>query len=108
MGSRTSLISPPVTQVRHIAFLTAYLISAGACVVLIGAYLVHALQSRLRGIGFAGGLVALYAALYGLLASEDNALLLGACLLFLALGVVMMATRKLDWYSVAESPVGGE
>jgi inner membrane protein len=88
---------------EHMAFLTAYLASAGACVALIGGYLVHALQSRLRGLGFAGGLALLYAALYGLLASEDNALLLGAALLFLALGAVMMATRKLDWYAVAEA-----
>ncbi|MBK8726995.1 MAG: cell envelope integrity protein CreD [Holophagaceae bacterium] len=92
-----------ISLTEHLAFLTAYLVSAGACVVLIGAYLVHALSSKLRGLGFAGGLALLYAALYGLLASEDNALLLGAALLFLALGVVMMATRKLDWYGLSEA-----
>jgi inner membrane protein len=87
---------------EHIAFVPAYLASAGACILLIGSYLVHALKSLARGLGFSAGLALLYAALYGLLASEDNALLLGAGLLFLALGAVMMATRKIDWYGLAE------
>ena len=39
----------------------------------------------------------LYAALYGLLASEDNALLLGSLLLFILLAGVMLGTRNLDW-----------
>jgi inner membrane protein len=44
----------------------------------------------------------LYAALYGLLVSEDNALVLGAGLLFLILAAIMVATRKVDWYRVGE------
>ena len=43
----------------------------------------------------------LYAALYGLLMSEDNALVLGAGLLFVVLAAIMVATRKVDWYQVA-------
>jgi len=89
---------------EHVAFLTAYLIASAASVALLGAYLVHALKSAARGLGFAGAIAVLYGLLYGLLASEDNALLLGSVLLFLALGAVMMATRKLDWYEVAEAP----
>lgn len=92
---------------EHIPFIPAYLASAGACILLIGSYLVTALKSFARGLGFSGGLALLYTALYGLLASEDNALLLGAALLFLALGVVMMATRKLDWYGLSESKAEG-
>ena len=30
--------------------------------------------------------------------SEDNALLMGTLLLFAALSVTMLITRKLDWY----------
>jgi inner membrane protein len=44
----------------------------------------------------------LYAALYGLLVSEDNALVLGAGLLFLILAAVMVITRRIDWYRLAE------
>jgi inner membrane protein len=43
----------------------------------------------------------LYAALYGLLVSEDNALVLGSCLLFAILAALMLATRKVDWYQAA-------
>ena len=44
------------------------------------------------------------AALYGLLASEDNALLLGSVLLFVLLGAVMIGTRRVDWYGFAAPP----
>ena len=43
-------------------------------------------------------LTALYAAIYGLLISEDNALVLGALMLFGLLAAVMFVTRKVDWY----------
>jgi inner membrane protein len=86
---------------EHIAFAWAYLAAAVACVGLIGFYLGHVLRSRLRGVGFAAMLGLLYAALYGLLVSEDNALVLGAGLLFAILAAIMVATRKVDWYQVA-------
>ena len=44
-------------------------------------------------------LATLYAAIYGLLVSEDNALLLGSLLLFGVLAIVMIVTRKIDWYA---------
>ena len=83
---------------EHIAFGAAYLIAASACVGLVGFYLAGVLGSALRGGAFAGLLAALYGALYGLLVSEDNALLMGALLLFGVLGVAMWVTRKFDWY----------
>ena len=86
---------------EHIAFGLAYLAAAAACVGLIGFYLGHVLRSRLRGVGFAATLGLLYAALYGLLVSEDNALVLGAGLLFAILAALMVATRKVDWYQVS-------
>ena len=68
---------------------------------LIGFYLGNVLRSHARGIGFAATLGLLYAALYGLLVSEDNALVLGAGLLFAILAAIMVATRKVDWYQVS-------
>jgi len=64
---------------------------------LLGAYLCGALGNRREGLLFTGGLGLLYAALYGLLASEDNALLLGSILLFVLLAGVMLGTRRMDW-----------
>jgi inner membrane protein len=86
---------------ERMPFLVAYLVAAGACVTLIGYYLGHVLGGWLRGAGFAGLLGTLYAALYGLLISEDNALVLGAGLLFLILAAIMVVTRKVDWYRAA-------
>ena len=86
---------------EHIAFGWAYLAAAVACVGLIGFYLGGVLHSRMRGIGFAATLGLLYAALYGLLVSEDNALVLGAGLLFAILAAIMVATRKVDWYQLS-------
>ncbi|RYY72353.1 MAG: cell envelope integrity protein CreD, partial [Comamonadaceae bacterium] len=41
-------------------------------------------------------------ALYGLLASESNALLLGALLIFGMVALLMLATRKVDWYALSQ------
>lgn len=86
---------------EHIAFGWSYLAAGVACVGLIGFYLGHVLRSRMRGVGFAAMLGLLYAALYGLLVSEDNALVLGAGLLFAILAAIMVATRKVDWYQLS-------
>jgi inner membrane protein len=91
---------------EHIAFAWAYVVSSVACIGLIGFYLCAVLHSVARGVGFATMLGLLYAALYGLLISEDNALVLGAGLLFLILAAVMVVTRRIDWYRVA-APVRG-
>jgi len=89
-----------VSLSEHIAFVWAYLVASIACIGLLGFYVTHVLHSRLRGVGFATMLATLYAALYGLLVSEDNALVLGACLLFVILAALMVVTRKIDWYRV--------
>ena len=88
---------------EHIAFGAAYAISAVACVGLIGVYVSSILNSRQRALGFSAGLGALYAMLYGLLSSEDYALLMGALLIFALLGAFMLLTRHLDWYGVGKT-----
>jgi inner membrane protein len=89
---------------ERIAFGWAYLAASVACIGLIGVYLSAVLRSRTWGAGFAGMLTILYAALYGLLVSEDNALVLGAGLLFAILAAIMLTTRRVDWYALAEAP----
>ena len=89
---------------ERIAFFEAYAVAAVACVGLIGYYLRHVLAGWMRGAGFAGLLATLYAALYGLLISEDNAMVLGAGLLFLILAAIMVLTRKVDWYRATLLP----
>ena len=88
---------------EHIPFALAYLLSALACIGLQGFYLGGALHSWKRGLGFAGMLTLLYGVLYLLLASENNALLMGSLLLFGILAAIMWITRKVDWYDVGGS-----
>ena len=78
----------------------SWIIAAIACIGLIGFYLSAVLHSRVRGMGFAAMLATLYAALYGLLVLEDNALVVGAGLLFVILAAIMVVTRKVDWYAL--------
>ena len=89
-----------VSLSEHIEFAAAYLIASAACIGLLGFYLSAVLRSVLRGVGFAAMLTVLYGALYGLLVSEDNALVLGSLLLFAILAVVMTLTRRIDWYAL--------
>ena len=90
-----------VSLSEHIPFGWAYLAASTACIGLLGFYLSFVLHSRARGIGFAAMLATLYGALYGLLVSEDNALVLGTALLFVILAAIMGVTRKVDWYQLS-------
>jgi inner membrane protein len=87
-----------VSLSEHIQFELAYLIASGACILLIGFYLSYVLRDWKRGFAFGTGLTVLYGVLFGLLRSEDNALMMGSILLFAVLSIVMIATRKVDWY----------
>ena len=70
---------------------------------LIGFYMSFVLHDWKRGMGFGVALTMLYGALYGLLISESNALVLGSILLFAVLAAVMVATRKVDWYQIGKA-----
>ncbi len=85
---------------EHIDFTLAYAVATGACVGLISGYLVRVLRSARIGIAFGAALTALYAMLYALLKAEDYSLLGGSLLLFGLLAVVMIATRRIDWYAL--------
>jgi inner membrane protein len=88
---------------ERLGFAWAYLAAGGACVLLIGFYSAHLLRSLWLASGFTLGLGSLYAALYVILLSEQNALLMGSLLLFGLLACVMVGTRKVDWGSLLTS-----
>lgn len=87
---------------EHIGFAAAYAVSATACVGLIAFYVRYVLASRAHAAAFGGALAALYGLLYGILSSEDYALLMGSLLVFGLLGAVMVLTRKVNWARVGE------
>ncbi len=86
---------------EHVAFDIAYGVAAGALVSLISVYLSGVLRRRWLAAGAGAGLAILYGMLYWILRSEDYSLLMGALLLFGVLAILMLATRRIDWTSVA-------
>ncbi|HSD37368.1 MAG TPA: cell envelope integrity protein CreD [Rhodocyclaceae bacterium] len=94
---------------ERLGFGLAYTVAASACVLLIGIYSVNLLRSKGLALGFTVGLGSLYGALYVILLSEQNALLMGSLLIFALLGAVMLGTRKVDWHALlAERPAFGK
>ncbi|MBK7049892.1 MAG: cell envelope integrity protein CreD [Rhodoferax sp.] len=89
---------------EHISFSLAYLVAASGSIGLIGIYLAAILRGWRRGLGFTAALSLLYGALFGILRSEQNALLLGSLLLFVALAALMLGTRRIDWYRMGSLP----
>ncbi len=93
-----------ISLAEQIGFGFAYLAASAACVSLLGYYLSYVLKSKTNGFVFASLLAALYGALYGILKSEDNALIMGSLLVFGLLALVMVITRKVDWYQISSKP----
>jgi inner membrane protein len=78
-------------------------LAAAAMSALLSVYFSGVLRSSRAGF-VTGTLAAIcYSLLYFLVLSEDYALLFGALALFFLLAVIMMSTRRLDWYRVADS-----
>jgi inner membrane protein len=85
---------------EQIGFTKAYIIASAACIAQIGFYVSHILHSIKRGIGFSLFLALIYAALYSLLKFEEMAMVVGSVGLFIVISIVMIATRRLNWYAV--------
>lgn len=88
---------------EHIRFGYAYLVAAVACVGLIGLYIRHVLDSGKSALLLVGVLALAYGILYLTLLSEDYAFLMGSVMLFATLAVIMMVTRKVDWYHYSDA-----
>ncbi len=89
---------------EHVAFAAAYAAATFACVGLISVYVIRVLRSATLGLAFGASLAALFGFLYALLQAEDYSLLGGALLLFALLAAVMVATRRIDWYTLTAVP----
>ncbi|MED5620417.1 cell envelope integrity protein CreD [Ideonella sp. BN130291] len=85
---------------EHLPFWQAYLAASVACTALLAFYGAHLLGGARAGLAFGAGLGLLYAALYALLQMEQTALVLGSLLLFAVLAGVMVATRRINWYTL--------
>jgi inner membrane protein len=84
---------------EHLGFVAAYLMAAGAVVVMVGGYSAAVLGGWVRGGLSAAVLATLYGFLLVLIRAEELSLLLGAIGLAVLLAAAMFLTRRLDWYS---------
>ena len=91
-----------VSLSEHLPFGASYAVAATACVLLLAYYASHMLGSLARGIPLGTGIALLYGLLYVLLQLEQTALAVGAVALFLVLAAVMVLTRKVNWYGLAQ------
>ncbi|MGJ4788470.1 cell envelope integrity protein CreD [Leptospira koniambonensis] len=84
---------------EHIGFNLAYICASVSVSGLISYYATSVLKDKKRGYLAGGYFTILYTFLYVILASEENALLLGSLAVFFALAGLMHLTRNIDWYS---------
>lgn len=87
-----------VSYAEQIGFGPAYLLSAGATVLLITFFGWRGLGLGKRAMVLFATLVVVYAVLYLILKSADYALIAGSTLAFVALAATMWITRNEDWY----------
>lgn len=90
-----------ISMAEHIGFDFSYLIAATAIVLLITFYTKAVLKSNKLSAFMATVLIVLYGFIYTIIQLEDYALLFGSIGLFLFLAVMMIASRKIDWYEVS-------
>ena len=83
---------------EHLGFNIAYLLSALASAILLSVYVAGMLKNSKHGGLFLCGVLFIYSLLYGLLNAEDYALLMGSVLVFVVLSLIMMLTRRVNWY----------
>lgn len=88
---------------EQIGFALAYAAASAACIALIGFYVCHVLRSLTRGLTFTAMLAGLYGVLFVLVRAEDNSLLMGSVAFFAVVALVMVRTRKVNWYAI-EAP----
>ena len=83
---------------EQFGFAKAYACAASACISLITYYSKFVLKGW-RAAGMIGGQLSLsFGGLYGLLHSEQNALLIGSIILFAMLAAIMIGTRNINWF----------
>lgn len=89
---------------EHMAFPLTYVLASVSVIGMVAAYGVVVLRGITRALAVGLGVAVLYAYLFVLLVNEDYALLIGSIGLFLILGLIMYATRRVDWYGTLNRP----
>lgn len=89
---------------EHLTFAYAYVLASVACISLLSSYIRSIIGSWRLTLGFASSLSGMYFIIFGILLSEDYALLYGSVFLFLLLALAMVTTRHVDWNGLNKRP----
>jgi inner membrane protein len=87
-----------VSLSEQIGFNLAYLVSTLATTILVGFYMRSGTASGKVGLISGALLLALYGFLFTTLQLQELSLLMGSIGLFIILAVIMMVSRKINWY----------
>lgn len=93
---------------EHIRFSLAYLISAGAIIILVGGYSRYVFKSPRMSLLLFLVKAILYGFIFVIIQLQDYSMLVGSVGLFIALAAVMYLSRKVDWYEPQNTIVGKE
>ena len=85
------------------SFNTSYVISGAAVVVLVTVYLNGVIKNGKSTAIIFGLQTFIYGFIYVIIQLEDTALLIGSIGLFLTLAIIMLVSRKVDWYNLKAS-----
>ena len=89
---------------EHTSFNISYLIAtAGVCIV-VGMYTGAIFKKMYWGLLLTAVQAISYLLLFGILQSENYALLIGSIGIFCVVALLMFLTRKIDWYSASFAP----
>lgn len=93
---------------EQLGFAIAYAAASVGTIALIGSYAVAIFNNKKQSMVLIGILIVLYLFLFTILQLEDYALIMGSIGLFVALGIVMHISRKVDWYSPLSGGAGDQ
>ena len=85
---------------EQLNFNYAFFISAGATLLLISAYIRAILKSTALMLLISGILALLYLFIFVIIQMQDYSLLIGSIGLFFILALIMLLSRKVDWYEI--------
>jgi inner membrane protein len=92
-----------VPLAEHIGFNLAYLISTVSVTMLVGTYMKGSTHSTKVGLISALLLTALYGFLFTTLQLQELSLLMGSIGMFIILSIIMIVSRRVNWYKEEET-----
>ena len=93
---------------EHIGFIPAFILSSSVTILLITYYAFNFIKGRINVLFLTFILLVAYLFLFIVIQNEDYALLLGSIGLFFIIMIVIIVTRKINWYEIGKVLPGSD